>query len=350
MIRLDKRTGMMKRTHTYPALLALLLTAAFAGCRQEPLPETGDAIRFSVNAVDITAVETKAVSTTPTDGGNGLISDGSSVKLYGSLAGSTTPVFDGVSLTCTENPANTFTWSYGTPYKYWVKDGAYSFRAVYPATASIQDGSSGDEVVVSYDMASANYDLMVGAASVTAAPPTDNTVTLQFGHACAAVRVLFTDVSGDDNSGESNVITHFELKNLNATEGTYTSPAANPWFLSSTPAASVYSWPASGIGSWAVPTDDYASIESAPAWYFVIPQTLTDSSSLYFEYTVGSGTGAKTFSCTHDLKAGSITQWDARMVYTYKIKIQNTISIEVEYKPWEEGGIYGFEGDKEIVQ
>lgn len=338
MIRLDKRTDKMKRTHTYPALLALLLTVAFASCRQEPLPEGGDAIRFSVSAVDISASETKSVSIPPTDG-SGLISDGSSALLFGSLTGSTDPVFAaGTTLNCSK-PSSIATWSYTNGTKYWVKGGTYSFKAVYPATASVDASqTSGDKVVVNYDMAD-NYDLMVGAASVTAAPPTDNTVTLQFGHACTAVRFLFTDVSGNVDTGESNIITHFELQNL-VTNGVYTSPATNPWALGSVSTTPVYSW----TGSWTVPIAadptavvpaDYASIGSAPAWYFVIPQSLGDTAALYFEYSVGTGTDAKKLSATINLKAESITNWDARMVYTYKIKIQNTIGFEVGWTLWD---------------
>ena len=324
----------MKRYQTYPVLLALLLTVAFAGCRRESLPDAGDAIRFSVNSVEVSASETKAITDPPTDG---LISDGSSALLYGSLNGSD-PVFAaGTTLNCSK-PSSTATWSYTNGTKYWVKGGSYNFKAVYPATASVT--GSGDEVVVNYNMTSNNYDLMVGSSDpVTEAPPINNTVTLQFGHACAAVRFLFTDVSGNVATGKSNIITHFELRNL-VTTGTYTSPATTPWALESVSSTPVYSW----TGSWTVPiaanpiavaSDDYALIGTAPAWYFVIPQTLGDTAALYFEYTVGTGMDAKKFSATLDLKAGSITKWDARMVYTYKIKIQNTIGFEVGWTPWD---------------
>ena len=65
----------MKHNATYPTLAALLLTLAFAGCKQEPLPESGDAIRFAVTPAVTSGLQTKADPSVEAD----LIADGKTI-------------------------------------------------------------------------------------------------------------------------------------------------------------------------------------------------------------------------------------------------------------------------------
>lgn len=321
----------MKRKLTYPALLAMMLTVALAGCRQEPLPGTGESIHFSVSTADISAAVTKTDFDRPTTAGDELIKHGSSVLLYGDLtpAGSSTtsPVFTaGTTLNCSKTD-ETATWSYTNGTKYWVRGGAYSFRAVYPADASVSSGS-GSQVAVSYNMAAMNYDLMVGSACVTTAPPTGNSVDLQFIHACAAVRFLFKDENGTTAPGFS--LKSFSLQHL-ATSGKFTCGTTSAWGdLNSPLTETVYSW----TGSWSVPAT-YAVFDGLydTGWYFVIPQTLDDSSAISLTYQAGEDT--QVFQA--QLPLNPISEWEAGMVYTYKIRLQaGAIGFTVSSTDWDD--------------
>ena len=313
----------MKRDFKYPAFVALLLVA-LAGCQREPMSGSGDAICFSVDPVSVSMAATKTVSEIPTDG-VGLVSDGSSSLLYGTI-GSDTPVFStGTTLNCSMD-GSTATWSYTNGTRYWVRGGAYSFRAVYPSTASVT--GNGDQVAVSYNMAAMNYDLMVGSACVTTAPPTGNSVDLQFIHACAAVRFLFKDENGTTAPGFS--LKSFSLQHL-ATSGKFTCGTTSAWGdLNSPLTETVYSW----TGSWSVPAT-YAVFDGLydTGWYFVIPQTLDDSSAISLTYQAGEDT--QVFQA--QLPLNPISEWEAGMVYTYKIRLQaGAIGFTVSSTDWDD--------------
>jgi hypothetical protein len=308
--------------------MALMLTVALAGCRQETLPEAGNAIRFSVSPATV-EVDTKVDAPTVE---SDLIKNGSSVLLYGSMAGSSEPVFaTGTTLNCSKPDAtSTPAWSYTNGTKYWVRGGEYSFRAVFPAASASVSSGSGESVAVSYDMASDNYDLMTGSASVTAAPPTGNSVDLQFSHACAAVRFLFKDENGATTPAFT--LRSFALQNL-ATSGTFISGGSNVWSgLNSPLTGTVYSW----TGTWTVPVA-YGAIDglSNSGWYFVIPQALDDTSAIRITYSVGSD--PQVFVTSLDLGAGSISSWDIGMFYTYRIRLlAGEIDFTVEWNPWDD--------------
>jgi hypothetical protein len=329
----------MRRLFAYLALAALLLTATLVGCRQEPLPASGDAIRFSVAPAAEVVLQTKAKP----DGSSYLIHEDSEVLLYGSFyedgAATKTPLFngDGGSTTLKYkalSDATGFAWSYDD-LKYWDKRYKYDFRAVFPKEkVSVTSGSS-SQVDVSYAMAS-GYDLMVASATdldaATRMTNSEYTVSLPFQHACAAVRILFTD--GD----KDYFLKSFQLKNI-ATAGTLNYGAAEPWTLSPTD-TKVYQWK---LTSWEIPAPDAEGLGAAPeGWYYVIPQTLSDADAdaavVSFTYSVGQN-GTQNIPVTLKLNtsgsASSITKWDAGKAYTYKINIQaNEIIFTVSFGDW----------------
>ena len=316
----------MRRLFAYPAILALLLTATFAGCRQEPLPEAGDAIRFSVSNAVLSA-ETKA------DRVDDITNE--TVILYGSMAGATDPVFNGTELNYS---AETEKWAY-SPLKYWVQNGTYDFRAICPSTypSGITVTGSSSEIKVSNFSMGNSFDLMVAAKTgVTSADPAGTgdsfaAVPLAFKHACAAVRFLFQDGTND------YYIKSFTLSGI-TTSGTMTYSGADTalptWGDLGTTA---YSWP--GTSSWEVPaTYGETGLEG---WYFVVPQTLGDTATLRFTYKVGAN-GNQDLPVTIPLKyvntedaTKNVTSWDRANAYTYKIQIQaNAIEFSVTFDNW----------------
>lgn len=317
----------MRRLFAYPAILALLLTATLAGCRQEPLPEAGDAIRFSVSNAVLSA-ETKA----------DLIDDSNigAIKLYGGKlsAGAT----DKVSFFGADGSASSTTltksgsaWTYD-PIKYWEHGATYDFRAVYPSDANVTTTSGSDEIVVSGFSIGSSYDLMVASKSgVTSAAQAGTAVPLEFKHACAAVRFLFQDGTND------YYITSFTLSGI-TTSGTMTYSGADDALPTwGDLGATAYSWAGT---SWEVPAAyDETGLEG---WYFVVPQNLGDDAKLSFTYTVGSD-GTQDIPVTIPLKGGvglntsSVTSWARANTYTYKIQIQaNAIEFTVSVDSWTE--------------
>ena len=320
----------MRRLFAYPAILALLLTATFAGCRQEPLPEAGDAIRFSVSNAILSA-ETKASLIDETNIG--------AIKLYGSKLpeGATTKVSffgaDGNEASTTLAKSGS-AWAY-TPIKYWEHNASYDFRAVYPSTANVTTGSS-DAIVVSDFSIGSSYDLMVASkAGVTSAAQAGTAVPLEFKHACAAVRFLFQDGTND------YYIKSFTLSGI-TTSGTMTYPGTNELLTWSNYGDTAYSWPGT---SWEVPaTYGETGLEG---WYFVVPQTLGDTATLSFTYKVGAN-GNQDLPVTIPLKyvntedaTKNVTSWDRANAYTYKIQIHaNAIEFSVGWTDWENGGTH----------
>lgn len=311
---------------TYLATMALLLTA-FTGCRQEPLPEAGNAIRFSVDADYDLSVGTKAelVDLAGMQGGTF-----GAIKLYGSMAG--TKVFDGTTLSYEASK-----WSYGS-VKYWVQNGTYDFRAVFPASAGIIGTPGSAEIKVAYSMATDNYDLMVASKTSVSANSQvasgNPDIELAFQHACTAVRFLFKDGENLDY-----YITGFSLSGL-TTSGTMTYNAANALPTWGSTSSTTYAWP--GTTPWEVP-EDYDDGTGLEGWYFIIPQDLTDAAELRFVYTVGAS-GTQEIPVTVPLKGGvgvntsGVTSWARANAYTYKITIRpDYISLSVGFDAWEDG-------------
>ena len=365
----------MKHNYTYPALLALMMTVALAGCQQDPLPET-DAIRFSVASA--------TVETTKADNPNEasyLIAEGNAIKVWGSLKenDSWADVFVNTPETVTYNkPAgsSTLSWNY-TNTRYWNRNATYRFRAVYAPgheETDIQATSASDKAVVKYAM-SDNYDLMVAStpeiSAQTQVTSGNDPVNLTFRHAGSAVRFLFYKADSDQNA---YYINHFELKYLYTSAtleysgtGTTAAPASpevaiSEWKLGDTPArtASAYAWTATEADpSWPVPTATAgAGAVKDKEWFFVIPQVLDNTdgdASLNFTFTVGTGGSAQQMTVTLDLEkygtpAASVT-WEPGKMYTYRIQIApKDIKFTVAWTPWANGkeGDFNYSGWKEL--
>ena len=321
---------------TYSVLLALLLTLAFAGCRQEPLPESGDAIRFSVSDASAVSLMTKAG---PTDEGS-LIANGSKVKLYGSYdKATTTSIFGGDDLTCAVD-GDIVTWSYDDPIRYWDKQYTYDFRAVFPKTADIQSGS-GTSVVVNFGTSETNgdYDLMVASAPGIKASEQivkeDKTVSLKFLHACAAVRVMFRDenvvVPAEGDPTYNYTLQSFKLTGLRK-GGTLTytgdssvDEAVVSGWVPDESATDLFVSPAGT--AWGVPKD-YTAFGG---WHYVVPQQSLDGAKLVFTYKVGN----EVMPVTLDLKTSAITSWEPGKAYTYKVTIlAHSIDFTVSCEGW----------------
>lgn len=361
----------MKHNYTYPALLALMMTVALAGCQQDPLPET-DAIRFSVASA--------TVETTKADNPNEvsyLIAEGNAIKVWGSLKenDSWADVFVNTPETVTYNkPAgsSTLSWNY-TNTRYWNRNATYRFRAVYAPghESDIQAASASDKALVSYSMTnSQGYDLMVAStpeiSALTQVTSGNPAVNLTFRHAGSAVRFLFYKADSDANDYSIN---HFELKYLYTAAtleylgtGTTAAPASpevaiSEWKLGDTPARTPSAY--ASASSLAVPkASDGAAAATDKEWFFVIPQALDNTdgdASLYFRFTVGTGGSAQQMTVTLDLEkygtpAASVT-WEPGKMYTYRIKIApKDIKFTVAWTDWVNGkeGDFNYSGWKEL--
>ena len=325
---------------TYLATMALLLTATLAGCGREPLPQAGNTIRFSVAADYGLSVGTKAELVDLAGMQGGTLG---AIKLYGSMAGVTTPVFDGASLSYADSK-----WSYGS-VKYWIQNGVYDFRAVFlSTTASVTAGSSA-EVKVNYSMASDNYDLMVASKTAvsanTQAASGNPDVELAFQHACTAVRFLFKE---SDNNNDY-YLKSMTLQGVN-TSGTMTYNSTLAWSDYGTTAASLWS------DSWKIaPTATEEYTGPGDGWHILPPQTSLDNAKLVVTYTVGNADGAQILPVTIPLKyvdatdsGKSVTSWDRAKTYTYKIELQaNAIEFTVTKVDWTVGSNFDYSGNNE---
>ena len=328
-----KQIKVMRRKFTYPVIPTLFLALALAGCQQEPVPATGDVIRFSVNSVGIAPAPTKADPVIPTvqPPATHLTDSGSEVKVWASLKTSQDQnwryVFDpNPSIEITNGSSG---WTY-TGEKYWNRDAEYKFKAVYPADADVQSGSDVDLVTVNY--AGIEQDLMVASKQLTLAQVKPaKTVDLAFSHTCSAVRVYIVD----PDRGEQDVryqITEFKLQNLYMAGS-----LAYDWYkflwTPSGARTTGYSWPETAGSSWNVP----ATYTAFTPWLFFIPQKLHQDDgkhpAIALSYTVGTQTIDVTLPI--DIFDNQDVEWETGKMYTYFVKIRpQAVEMTVEWTDW----------------
>ena len=318
----------MRMKLAYPALLALMLTLALAGCRQESLPETGDAIRFSVSTAGVSSALTKAeLPAIPSDK---LDKVNNVVSVWGKLStdnGATwKELFSKLPLTRGEKG-----WDYNTASRYyWNRGAQYLFRGVFTDKhdADLTSGSP-DKIEVKY---SGDYDLMVAATSTPAG--TSQSANLQFLHACSAVRFCVIDPN-DTEHNHGYTITGFNLRNI-ATTGTlaFTDDGATDLDSDKVPDVNIAEWtPGSLVAD--VYKDDFIHVVSwektlLTDWFYFVPQALDDSAEIEFSFKAGD----QTFTIVKNLKA-LCAQWIPGKAYTYLIKVDpKSIALTVEWTDW----------------
>lgn len=323
----------MRLNAAYPALLALLLTLALAGCRREPLSAEGGVIRFQVNTADISSSLTKydlpAVDDIP---GDFLRKNGNTVRVWGTM--NSDVLFDPyLVLTCDGNGSSA-SWNYaGDPY-YWNMTAEYQFRSVFTNGHDTEIGSaSASSVTVDYK---GGYDLMVAATSLASSAP--KSATLYFGHACSAVRFYCVDPARSSTATTANFnITSFKLNNVSKT-GTLTFSDGMAWSLAS-PTAEAYTLPAASL-PWPVPSNNDDTAAALTPWFFFVPQNLASSnSSIEFSFAPTgpeySGLPAPTVDVKFLLKDASPSTWEAGKMYTYFIVLDPvSIGFTSSIQPW----------------
>lgn len=319
----------MKQSATYRVLMALSLVVTFISCQREPLGESGDAIRFSVTQAVTSDLQTKAAPSAE--------ADLNKFTVWGSMkegAGDWKQVFKNQPQEVIyKNVESTVSWDYGTT-QYWNHSANYRFCAVFPTSADVQTGSGSDKVIVSYPSLP-GYDLMVASSPlIDGAANGSNPVTLEFQHACAAVRFLFAK---DANDVRTYSITGLTLQNIFASGSmTYMGASTEGGASISWPTASKsdYTWTG---GPWAVPaatTSVPFALITTREWLFAIPQNLagTPAPSITISYTVDG----RALEVTLDLKTDIITKWANGNAYTYNIKVSpKVIGVTVTITPWE---------------
>lgn len=295
---------------------------AFTGCRREPLPDAGNAIRFSVGPEVLVEMQTKAALPSETD------FQGLPIALYGisTKGGSSQVLFDGTTnLTYNEGK-----WSY-SPTKYWNQGAAYNFRTVSPAGAIIDGGSASTEsgkVEANYG----DYDLMVASnheitslASTSSVAP----VSLSFSHAGSAVSFGFR--KGANESRTCN-ITSFKVDGICTTgKMTYSWSVGDKKDVI-TPAADASS--KTTVWSWSESTDETpwsltADYQYFDGWHLAVPQTLAGA-KVHFTYKFEDESQER--SATLSIPNAT---WQPGMVYKYQIDITVfTLGLDFTIQPW----------------
>ena len=331
----------MKLNAAYPALLALLLTLALAGCGREQLSAEGSVIRFQVNTAEISSSLTKydlpAVDDVP---GDFLQKNGNTVRVWGTM--NSAVLFDPyLVLTCDGNGSSA-SWNYaGDPY-YWNMTAAYQFRSAFTNGHDSDLGSaSAASVTVNY---SGGYDLMVAATSLASSDP--KSAKLNFGHACSAVRFYCVDPTRSSSATTANYnIKRFTLNNVSKT-GTLTYNGNGMAWAPATPAAEAYALPAAPPHYWPVPSINDDTAAALTPWFFFVPQDLASSNaSIEFSFAPAGPEYAgidQSVDVKYFLKDASTT-WEAGKLYTYFIVLDPAAIefINFSIQPWPTDAVTG---------
>lgn len=327
----------MKLNAAYPALLlTLLLTLALAGCRREPLSAEGGVIRFQVNTADISSSLTKyqlpIVDDLP---GDFLQKDGNTVLVWGTMNDAV--LFDPLVLKC-KGDGSTASWDYEGDRHYWNMTAAYQFRSVFTNGHDTQISSaSAGSVTVNYSGGNefGGYDLMVAAKSLASSDA--KSATLNFGHACAAVRFYCVDPTRTSTATTANYnIKRFTLNYVSET-GTLTYNGSGMAWAPASPTAEAYSLPATSL-PWPVPSNIDDTEAALTDWFFFVPQNLeNNNASIEFSF---APTG---IDHSVDVKYYLKNAWEAGKMYTYFIVLDPAgIQFNVDWADWADSENYTF--------
>jgi len=300
--------------------MAMLLTTAFVGCRQDPLAEDGNAIRFSVESAAIIDMQTKAGAELPTEADF----KGKDIKLFGirtNDAGTET-LFDGGTLL----KFNGTDWKY-SPLRYWSQSSSYDFRAVSPAGSDVS-GSAAKTGSVTASFGS-DKDLMVASNHTVSAY---SIVPLTFSHACAAVLFLFKNPV---DSPEIQ-ITHFEVNNMYS-DGTMS------YSWDANQSKDIIAWTQSEKKDAWLSTDTPLTLSGTyqpiDGWHLVVPQTLGSDAKLSFRYTVEGESDTK--YAVLSIPDGH-NKWEPGKTYKYQIDIDiQTIGLSFTVASWDTNVVEG---------
>ena len=204
-----------------------------------------------------------------------LLHPGSTFRVYADFnrsEGSIHPVFRGTEVGFTAEGI----WEYN-PIEYWMSNGSYDFRAVWPASADIvHTNSDGKSInVQNYSVVSDNaYDLMVAYVYRDMTIKNDiSTVNMVFRHALAAVNVIARKEADDP---QQYTLKNTYFKNMYVAGNFIFS--GNP----ATPEALSDCWNKTYFQSSACLTQEHNSIVNtsgnAPVYQFVIPQEINAAS------------------------------------------------------------------------
>lgn len=300
--------------------MAMLLTAAFVGCRQDPLAEDGNAIRFSVESPAIIDMQTKAGAVLPTEAdfkSKDILLFGIRTKDNGTetlFNGATRLTFDGTQ------------WEY-SPLRYWSQSSSYDFRAVSPAGPDVYGSAAKTESVrASF---SSDKDLMVASNHTVSAY---SIVPLTFSHACAAVLFLFKNKMGS----REIQITHFEVNNMYS-DGTMS------YYWDANQSKDIIAWTQSEKKDAWLSTDTPLTLsvtyQSIDGWHLVVPQTLGSDAKLSFSYTVEGESDTK--YAVLSIPNGH-NQWEPGKTYKYQIDIDiQTIGLSFTVNSWNTNVVEG---------
>lgn len=298
----------------------MLLTAAFVGCRQDPLAEDGNAIRFSVESPAIIDMQTKAGAVLPTEAdfkSKDILLFGIRTKDNGTetlFNGATRLTFDGTQ------------WEY-SPLRYWSQSSSYDFRAVSPAGPDVYGSAAKTESVrASF---SSDKDLMVASNHTVSAY---SIVPLTFSHACAAVLFLFKNKMGS----REIQITHFEVNNMYS-DGTMS------YYWDANQSKDIIAWTQSEKKDAWLSTDTPLTLsvtyQSIDGWHLVVPQTLGSDAKLSFSYTVEGESDTK--YAVLSIPNGH-NQWEPGKTYKYQIDIDiQTIGLSFTVNSWNTNVVEG---------
>jgi hypothetical protein len=215
---------------------------------------------------------------------------------------------------------------------------AYQFRSVFtndPET-EISSGASASSVTVKYK---GGYDLMVAAKSLASSDA--KSATLNFGHACAAVRFYCVDPTRTSTATTANFnITSFKLNYVSKT-GTLTFSDGMAWSPAS-PTAEAYTLPAASL-PWPVPSNNDDATAALTPWFFFVPQNLeNNNASIEFSF---APTGTEYTGIDHsvDVKYYLKNAWEAGKMYTYFIVLDPAgIQFDVDWTAWATSEDYTF--------